>query len=548
MRLSLRKIFSKRKTLLLRTENRFCLLLFFEGALQNLRSSRFNYFEHGPVEKFRKLTIFSCIVLALVKSSLLATTAYYDAMGLKDRYWMSKSALPYMFVNPAFAVDQAGRAYFEFDAQNLYGGILSAGRNGTLGIFSGRPVQAEVFNSASAPRGMFSVGSTDYFPLTNVANGSNLDIAATSPLSSGAQFGNLDARVNLLSDPGVNALKTSNVSLLAATRLGNGALGVLLEYGWANDIYSFRGQTSEDLQLDKRQAKVNVGFSGNSGGTMEIFDFQTSLALFSLDNRYLGTASSGESALGEYKSDGSFEFDTGIRIAFRVSPRSVIFVRTSFRLSDFSTVLASKISGGDFDSTINIPTNTRDTFSRTGQTYSFGIADEIQAGQVTRFIFGIEGVYETYLHSYDGRDFRLNTYQISPYEAEYNIVRLPMILGMEAAFTKSFSLRLGIVQQTVALPDNGYFITRNFRTRINPGFSASNPSVSTSETQLAGADTEINVGFSYQLSSFRFDWLSNLELFRSGPNFISGRTRELSIALAVTSQFMDLWSSLQSQE
>lgn len=491
-----------------------------------------------------KLRILFSFLWLWPASFVFATATYYDSMGLKDRYWMVQKSYPYIFTNPSYAAYNSGKMIIEWNEASPFGGILLATDSGALGVFGGKPTSNLFLNSATSPSGMYSMAFGDYFPITKVSPGSNLDSAATATLTSSGQFGNLSQRVNALLDPGINQLKNNNIGFMAATGLGKGALGVLIEYGWATEMNQFRGIVEEELALKKSQTRFNVGFSGSPDSKKSFFDIQASLTLYKINNYYRGTAKSSEQVDGSYESDGSFDFAMSLRFGYSISKTQFLILHSSVLLNDTSSTLRSHVRGGDFSGALNIAENVKDTFSRNGQVLSTGISDEISLGNATKIIMGVDFVYKNFLQSFDGRDYKNQTYQVSPYLAQYRTFQVPLILGMQTFFTQKFSIRMGIVHSLLPVNFENTYIEKNYRKRVDASFAAKDAGETYYEMPHGKGFSELSIGFSYQWSEIRFDWLSGLELVRAGPQFLSGAQNQFSMGFSVTAFYEKTWAKM----
>jgi hypothetical protein len=110
---------------------------------------------------------------------------------------------------------------------------------------------------------------------------------------------------------------------------------------------------------------------------------------------------------------------------------------------------------------------------------------------------------------------------------------VPLIVGLEAKLSENWKGRFG-VKQTIYQP-----LTNEGESTSNSGTEKTPASVS----ETSSAQTVFNIGLSYKLGYFTFDWLANIELFTVGPYFVSGMAwtsqtqNPLAMAFAVTYRF-----------
>ena len=148
---------------------------------------------------------------------------------------------------------------------------------------------------------------------------------------------------------------------------------------------------------------------------------------------------------------------------------------------------------------------------------------------------GFDFTYTMFTYSYSGTDKSNATSDTEGYSGDASSIRIPLIMGMEAKISESWTARFSLAHQ---IYDPSYESSDN---TLNSGLNKT----SYASNEDDSADTELNIGLSYKLGNFRFDWLANIDIFIEGPYILSGKispttgeaSTPVSTAFAVTYLF-----------
>lgn len=488
---------------------------------------------------FLKLGSSLLFMVSIPFSQVNATYARSDALGLKDRYWMSEKQMPYIYENPGTVIHFTDRVFFEYRDSGASGGITADTGSTVFGLFSGLPAEDTVLNSATQPFGLYDTAGNLYPELVNTGAGEDFDAAATTTLNSG-RFGNLPVRVSRLDDPGFNQLNAMNLSALLAAKQGKGALGFMAEYGIARDSAKFEGITTEEQVLDKRQLSLTLGFYSEPGPLWKIFDAALNVNTYSVNNTYSGDGNDGETVRGSFKTAGAYDFTLHLRNGFKWFENGTDLFYLAVSLRDNSSVAEAESKGGYFETNTGLKINRRDNYSRIGYAYKAGISHDARLSDSVKFLSGFELQHETGNLDYDGFNKETQEYISTPYEATFTRTTIPLVLALEADASEHFQLRFALVHELLKKPgDSSYNIINIEQVRSNTSLASIDSEEKTGRIYNNSPDTAVTIGFSYRYGNLRADWYADAEIFRAGPEFLSGNTQQLSTAFSVTYRYHD---------
>lgn len=471
-----------------------------------------------------------------------------DSMGLKDRYFLYSVNRGYAFENPSYGTFFSSEIFAEYSADYLYGGLSFGGNANVFTVFSGLPAENEILNTAVAPYGIYHTGGTSYHPLVNTGTGEDLDAAATSSLSPGT-FGNLDARVNKLDEATANSLEHHNLGFMYSTGSASAGFGLMAAYAESRDTNEYLGYTTEKLQLKKSQITTALGFRSTPGGVFRVFDGSFGLKLFKVDNSFEAGADSGEKVQGSFESAGAFDFNASLRAGIGQSD-ALWLLYVSYSLFDTSSLAQAKSSGGIFDLSANSSLNfdRRDTYSRNGYKLKAGISRQQSIGNYAVFLTGVSADFVFARLEYDGKNNKTGEYNTTPLSSEYSSFSIPLIAGMRAETGKSFSFSFALEHLVKQSPASGYNSTTNEKVRSDATIYTVDSFETFTETENHTSVTSALVGISYRQAGIIADWFSDIELFRSGPYFLSGQSRQFSTGFAVRYRYDDWVKTLLKEQ
>ncbi len=326
-------------------------------------------------------------------------------------------------------------------------------------------------------------------------------------------------------------LTQRNFSAMFGMDLGRFAWGIDLGYAasWVNNKEGNSGTNAkEEYNL------INTEYSARLGGIVNInaqvnVDFGGSFVMYVLDNNY-SLYAPGKEFKADYKSKGAMDFGGFARVNYQMTTRHKSHFYAAYKLLNRSTEGSMKVSDAGIPAN-NVDAN--DTFERTGQLITVGISDEYAFSPDVKAFLGFATVIETFKNNYYGVDAITPANNVDKYKFEYTAVKVPLLVGLEAKLSENWKGRFG-VKQTVYQP-----LTNEGENTTGQGTVKTPASVS----ETSSAQTVFNMGLSYKLGYFTFDWLANIELFTVGPYFVSGmawtsqQRNPLAMAFAVTYRF-----------
>lgn len=492
-----------------------------------------------------KKTVVLCVfcVGVLAVSNLFATSTRDMGMGLFEYPWFVDGLQTYMYENPAYLSSFKERAYAErigvVSGYNMGGIIINPAGKVYLCFNFGIPVDDNVWNTTKVD-GLFHVDTYSTHAKSKYEHSSseqNFD---------GYQVELLNEKILDLKDP-VDAsypvgtsttsddlreeLKQRNFSAMFSYDFGKFLLGFDLGYAasWVNNK---EGDSAANVKEEYNL--INTEYSARIGGIVKInaqvdVDFGGSFVMYVLDNNYTQNAP-GKTIETDYKSKGAMDFGGFARVNYQMTTRHKSHFYAAFKMLNRSTEGSMSISDTG-DPTKNV--DATDTFERTGQLITVGISDEYTFSPEVKAFLGFATVIENFTNNYYGEDAIVPANNVDKYKYEYSSVAVPLVVGLEAKLTENWKGRFG-VKQTIYQP-----LTNEGESTTGQGTVTTPASVS----ETSSAQTVFNMGLSYKLGAFTFDWLANIELFTVGPYFVSGmawttqQKNPLAMAFAVTYKF-----------
>lgn len=489
--------------------------------------------------------LFLMITIVLITPSN-ATTTRDQGMGLYDYPWFIDGLHTYIYENPAFLGKFKDEAFFERmgiqNGQSMGGIFYSPVSNFNIGVHLGYPVNNTVWNSTNR-EGLFHQDTyevkghnkslTDdpatyitgnyqarFIPVADV-NSKIIDIASPN--------GNPDAGSDTATEYR-KSLAQRNVSALFSYTANKWAIGLNFGYAtsWSDKRNSIDSSNNQDEYIF-RNTEYAFGL-----GALYIINSKLNLDaaakgnMYVLDNKYDATDGNMVNSI-KYKSKGAMDFGGNVRLNAVITSRQTMHFNASYgylnRSTEGSMTYTDVPATNDTDST--------DTFSRTGQTINFGISDEMKiSDELTAFI-GFNVAYKTFKNAYSGNDKLASANNVDTYSNNITSIQLPLIVGMEGKLSTNWTARFGITSIIYQpLNTSGENITDMGVHSVKPTYNENSSSVTT-----------LNIGFSYRLGNFSFDWLGNVNLFVTGPYLVSNKpwnsedNSVLSMAFAVTYYF-----------
>jgi len=466
------------------------------------------------------------VVLLVLGAAILAASATFATstrdmgMGLFEYPWFVDGLQTYMYENPAYLGSFKERAYAErigvVDGYNMGGIIINPAGKAFIGFNFGIPVDNNVWNT-TAVDGLFH---TDTY---SIHAKSNYTHTASGQSFGGYQVELLDQQILDLKDP-VDAsypvgtstesddlreeLTQRNFSAMFSYDFGNFALGINLGYAasWVNNTEGDSvTNAKEEYNLINTEYSAQLGCIVKINAQVDV-DFGGSFVMYVLDNNYTNNAP-GVEIKTDYKSKGAMDFGGFARVNYQMTTRHKSHFYAAYKVLNRSTEGSMKIS--DTGAPAN-NVDATDTFERTGQLITVGISDEYSFSPDVKAFLGFATVIETFTNNYYGEDAIVPANNVDKYKFDYTSIKVPLIVGLEAKLSENWKGRFG-VKQTIYQP-----LTNEGESITGQGAVTTPASVSA----ISSAQTVFNMGLSYKLGNFVFDWLANIELFTVGPYFV----------------------------
>jgi hypothetical protein len=469
------------------------------------------------------------ILLAAVPS--FASTTVDKGLGLYEYSWFIDGLESYVFENPYYISQYKNRAFAEragaSDGQNMGGIYFSPLSWLTVGMYLGNPVNDTIWNGTER-ESLFNIDnySVKGIQMTNSGTVSAKHSTATTQSMLGYQLEMLDGAIIDLTDPSDgsalvgtstssskyrNPLNQQNVNLSSSFDFGRWGLGINFAYAssWANKRTGDATTSSNDeYDFVNTQYSTALGFFAKFNDKVSM-DADLTLIKYSLSNSYEKTTPGVYSHMF-YGDDGAMDIGFGTRLNYQMTASHRVHFNLKYQYINHST--KGLLSVKDTDSTNNVYGT--DSFKRTGQDIQFGVSDEFKIGQDTKAFAGFNSEVLIFANAYSGKDMVLIGKSLNKYSRNSTIVRVPLIVGLESKLSENWTGRFGVVQ-TIYQP-----VTDSGKNTTNMGSITTPTNISDNST----SSTVLNMGASYKLGNFIFDWLASVDLLVSGPYMISGKT------------------------
>ncbi len=482
----------------------------------------------------------------LCSASLYASTTRDQGLGLGNYSWGIDNLQGYIYENPAYLDNYKDIAFFEHsglsDGLNMGGVFYSPVRGFTFGLHFGYPVSNQVWNSKDKESlfhidtySMKGVSVVPYSttPLQNflgyqaalLENGEIIDL--TDPVDGDYPVGTTAGTAKR------NSLTQRNLSAIFSYVFDNWGVGA--SFGYAT---SWTDKKTGDVTGYYDEYKfINTEYSSTLGGYFNFssilgLDAAVGCKLYGLENTYNKRLQGVDTSMS-YKSSGAMDINASAQLKYSVTPVHKFHIRTAYQFLNRST--AGKMRIDNLNNTAyNV--NAKDTFDRKGQIIELGFIDEIKLSPTVKAFMGFNTEYETFSNKYSGKDAITLANNMDKYDSKKTTVTLPLLVGLEAAMSENWTGRFGL-SQVVYKPfkNSGKNITNSRTSAV---------STPTTLDEDEGSSTTLNMGLSYKLGSFSFDWLANIDLFVDGPYMVSGKTTSvpMSTSFAATYSFDSLIS------
>lgn len=472
-------------------------------------------------------------------------------LGLTDEFvWMVDGQLPMIYVNPARIASYRDSFYFEYRnnagiGEGTGGILLASGSRFTFGFTAGLPVNRTVFNANNHPRGMFYDGEatlTDRRLIdNNVYNALNTAIVNSNGLAL--------AESTEISGTTRNELKNRSVNVYAGYELNKFSFAAELSYAYSKDIQGReKNSLSEELSLFKSQTAGALGVLWTpSVRFIRQVDFTVRQTFYYLNNVYDENDLSSKNVVGSLTSSGSGDTELFSHASFPILSGHLFHTRFSVAFLNSSTQAnaRSQVSNG-----ASLPFDYSENYDRKGTRVIAGISDEMR---ITKRIFwycGFQMEYESLTNEFDGKNNLTGALRTNPVRQNLTRLYIPILAGLEGKISDSFLFRLGLTHSLKNLRSSGadfesYDSTTTEETRAANGTVTNTTIISRSGS--ANTSSAASFGISYVSGRFSLDWLANINFLREGPNFVSGKINDLSLAVGLAYRF-DTSSSEEDAE
>ncbi len=439
------------------------------------------------------------VLVLLSANSIFALDANYNTagqgMGLGGRGWMVDGVMSYIFENPAYLKDYKNQIYFEYESDYFGGLILSPSDLFTIGVFTGKSVNNEVWNDYNGYIGNLYYKKNYYSSSVN----------------------NYYQRLNM---------NRENLSLLASLDLG------LITLGFQGGM-ALKKEKDEVDEITNYKSKINhksIQYYGGASFILDLgsirIDTSALTTFYKLKNIYNYESSFSKRNL-KYESDGAMDLNAKTRVTFFLSNHNKMHLHAGFGLLNRST--KGKYDYIDYNNS-SMNNFTDDNFERKGYTASIAISDEILFTKNNRMFFGLDANYTKMKYDFHGTESQNNV--SNKLKGKSQQANLYLVFGAEAEVLKNFTTRFGIKHKAFDISKKE---DNNSNNSINNNKSEDNKTEFWSDP-----DTSVSVGLSLKLWKFKFDWDNNLDLFKKGPNILSGADVDFATSFACTFYFDDL--------
>ncbi|MDH5718589.1 MAG: hypothetical protein OEZ22_13265 [Spirochaetia bacterium] len=291
-----------------------------------------------------------------------------------------------------------------------------------------------------------------------------------------------------------NTYDDRSFGFLAHMPMGKMNLGFGLDYTGAGQVVD-DGVTPSKTELSQSETTVRLGFNMEMGGMIKSIDAGLAYSMLGVEN----TATSGSNTVS-VKADSGSIINFHARANMGLNEKNLIHILLSYNSEAAKFVYT--------DPAPNTASNELD-----GSTIGIGVSDEIKVSSDAIVFVGFK------LEMVSGTSTRVDVGGTTA-ASEFSGTVIPFFIGAEGMISENWTGRFGlshnIMESYEVKPDTTVAIT---------------------QTRSEGSDAELSVGLSYAVGNFTFDWLGNVDVFRDGPDFVSGISNPWSTSFAATFNF-----------
>jgi hypothetical protein len=438
-------------------------------------------------------------------------------LGLYENPWMIDGLQSYIYKNPAYLSKFTDQIFFVRTDQNSGGLIYSPMPELNLGIFSGVSLDNNVWNSNGAESfyhvGDYAVKANGYQP-----------VAGNNP--SGATVSLLDPDGNSSTSPTASdyreALNQQDASIIASYIWNKMAFGLGIGYGaaWSSDSYD---QTDPVATSQKDKESYEFSSTQIDAIIAWLFAFNDKMCVdadvrytqYLLGNKYDASLPGIKTNL-TYESDGAMDIALAAGFNWDYSIMHKLHTRIGYAMLNHSAKGTGKSSGNvDPDDDFDVA----EKYDRKGMEINIGISDEMRFTTDTTAFAGFNFTMRSFNYSYSGTDKNHATTDDEDFSGTASSMVVPLILGIETKMSENWTGRFSVTHN---LWDPEYSSADHTSADVTPATESS----ATADKDSTG-DSQLNIGLSYKLGNFRFDWLANIDIFVEGPYIISGKSTTL---------------------
>lgn len=472
----------------------------------------------------------------------------------RDTSWFLSGLYPQIYLNPAFARFKESQFivdYHNFDGIfKAEGGLFLSQENHTLGILLGQKISEPIFQDPNHPKSFFYTAPTlSPFIADNrfIDPSQYLRINTAIVNSSGLAL----ADAASIFEPNYNILKTKNLELFYTYAFTNWIFG--LRVGFAHSQEKKIRQTNqvdEEIRLTKAQLPFSIGFAYKNSAKeiLQGFDLSYRYERYILQNRYDEKDLQNRQILAQLKDQGAYEQEVQGKISIFLIPNNLFHFRFQYSWFDTSSEAIAKSENNTGCLVVSdCFFNLKDSYLRKGNLLSFGFSNEIKHSENFLWFFGFFWQREYITTDFNGYDYvnqvprQDNTVygNKAPIVQKFYLDQLPLFLGWEAHLADFLYLRFGLNHPLLNYrKDNGYREKTIAQRRSSTGFIYQ--TVEIEKRGRKAAKSQATLGLSMVASkSLTLDWLLNIAFVTAGPNFISGKSEDLSFAVGITYIFKE---------
>ena len=435
------------------------------------------------MRKFKFYAALIAGIFMLSATAVSATVTRTGGMGLDNHAWAIDGLQPYVYENPAVIGKFKDTAFFEAGATEFGGIFLNPTGNITVALFSGLPADLD---------GRFgTLGPTTH---------SLYDLAASAGY---AGIANISTPIH-----GIGLWSGKHIGFLAGMNMGKMDVGFGIAYTSAGEYDKLQDTaTLQDTELDKteRETQILGGLEMEMGGMLKSIGVGLDITMYGLSNTYTDNTTPTISA--EINSSGAMDLNVHARADLAVSQKNILHVLLGYESKSQGVEITQDVGlGGD------------GTASYSQSVIKLGLSDEIKVGANAIVFVGLE-------LQYSSGDSEVTAGGLTVTSEDPSDLTIPFFLGTEGKISENWEGRFGL--------------THNLRESTTTPYQGATQTGEQVDINAAAATTTLNTGLSYAFGNFKFDWWTNVAIFRNGPNFISGGVTPFATGLAATFNFGD---------